>query len=159
MTSQLLTSQGNEVVAFVALLRAHSSATRGLSVELLEEHGLTINDYECLLKLEQAEGGQLKRVELARALLLTPSGITRLLEGLERAGWVERRNCSSDARVTYAALTPAGRKKLKEARGSHVASIRELFGARFSERELVALAELLQRLEANDQEEGSCTIE
>ena len=154
-----MTSQGYSVDAFVALVRAHASATRGLSAELLEEHGLTINDYECLLKLARAEDGQLKRVELARALLLTPSGITRLLEGLERAGWVERRNCKSDARVTYAALTSAGRQKLKEASGSHVASIRELFGARYSDKELVTLADLLQRLEAGDQEEGSCTIE
>jgi DNA-binding MarR family transcriptional regulator len=154
-----LTSQGSAVDAFVALVRAHASATRGLSAELLEEHGLTINDYECLLKLSRAEDGQLRRVDLAKALLLTPSGITRLLEGLERAGWVERRNCQSDARVTYAALTPAGRKKLKEAGRSHVASIGELFGARFSEEELVALGGLLQRLETEDQEGEACTIE
>ena len=140
-------------------MRAHASATRGLSAELLEEHGLTINDYECLLKLARAEGGQLRRVDLARALLLTPSGITRLLEGLERAGWVERRNCQSDARVTYAALTPAGRRKLIEASRSHVASIRELFGGRFSEEELVALGGLLQRLETDEQEAEACTIE
>jgi DNA-binding MarR family transcriptional regulator len=154
-----LTSQGSAVDAFIALVRAHASATRGLSAELLEEHGLTINDYECLLKLAGAEDGQLRRVDLARALLLTPSGITRLLEGLERAGWVERRHCASDARVTYAALTPAGRQKLKEAGRSHVASIGELFGARYSEKELAALAELLQRLEGDEPEEGACTIE
>ena len=140
-------------------MRASVSATRGLSADLLEEHGLTINDYECLLKLARAEDGQLRRVDLARELLLTPSGITRLLEGLESAGYVERRNCKSDARVAYAALTPAGRKKLKEAGRSHVASIRELFGARYSDGELLTLAGLLQRLETDDQEEGACTIE
>jgi DNA-binding MarR family transcriptional regulator len=154
-----LTSQGSAVDAFVALVRASVSATRGLSAELLEEHGLTINDYECLLKLAHAEDGQLRRVDLARELLLTPSGITRLLEGLEIAGYVERRNCKSDARVAYAALTPAGRKKLKEAGRSHVASIQELFGARYSDEELVTLAGLLQRMETDDQEEGACTIE
>jgi DNA-binding MarR family transcriptional regulator len=159
LTSQLLTSQGSAVDAFVALVRASVSATRGLSAELLEEHGLTINDYECLLKLAHAEDGQLRRVDLARELLLTPSGITRLLEGLEIAGYVERRNCKSDARVAYAALTPAGRKKLKEAGRSHVASIQELFGARYSDEELVTLAGLLQRMETDDQEEGACTIE
>jgi DNA-binding MarR family transcriptional regulator len=159
LTSQILTSQGSAIDAFVALLRAHASATRGLSAELLQEHGLTINDYECLLKLSRAEDGQLRRVDLARALLLTPSGITRLLDGLERAGWVERRNCKSDARVTYAALTPAGRQTLKEASRSHVASIRELFGTRYNDDELVALAELLQRLESDDQEGETCTIE
>ena len=146
--------------AFVALVRANAAATRGLSAELLEEHGLTINDYECLLKIARAEGGQLRRVDLSRELLLTPSGITRLLEGLERAGYVERKNCAPDARVAYAALTPAGRKKLKEASGSHVASIRELFGARFTDEEMTTLARLLGRLEVENQdEEGACTIE
>jgi DNA-binding MarR family transcriptional regulator len=159
LSGQLLTSQGSAVDAFVALVRANAAATRGLSAELLEEHGLTINDYECLLKLSRADGGQLRRVDLSRELLLTPSGITRLLEGLECAGYVERKNCASDARVAYAALTPAGRKKLKEASRSHVASIRELFGARFSDDELTTLSSLLERLEADDQEKGACTTE
>jgi DNA-binding MarR family transcriptional regulator len=155
-----LRSQGSAVEAFVALIRASASATRELSVELQEEHGLTINDYECLLKLAQAEGRQLRRVDLSRELLLTPSGITRLLEGLESAGYVERKNCATDARVAYAALTPAGRAKLKEAGRSHVASIRELFGGRFSDEELTTLAGLLERLETEPQEEEeSCTIE
>lgn len=155
-----MTSQGTAVEAFIALVRANAAATRGLSAELLEEHGLTINDYECLLKLARAEGGQLRRVDLSRELLLTPSGITRLLEGLERAGYVERKNCASDARVAYAALMPAGRKKLKEASRSHVASIRELFGARFTDEEMTTLARLLGRLEVENQdEEGECTIE
>jgi DNA-binding MarR family transcriptional regulator len=162
LTSQLLTSQQQRsaaVATFIALLRAHASATRGLSAELLEEHGLTLNDYEALLRLSRAERGQLRRVDLSRELLLTPSGITRLLEGLERAGYVERKNCPSDARVAYAALTADGRRKLKEAGRSHVASIRELFGARFDDKELAALAELLERLGTDNQEDESCLAE
>jgi DNA-binding MarR family transcriptional regulator len=155
-----LTSQrSGAIAAFIALIRANASATRGLSAELLEEHGLTINDYEALLTLSRAEGGQLRRVDLSRELLLTPSGITRLLEGLERAGYVEKNTCASDARVTYAALTPAGREKLKLAGRSHVASIRELFGARYSDEELATLGELLERLATGPVEEGSCTAE
>jgi DNA-binding MarR family transcriptional regulator len=161
LSSQILTSQERSaaVAAFIALVRAHASATRGLSAELLDEHGLTLNDYECLLRLSRADGGMLRRVDLSRELLLTPSGITRLLEGLERAGYVERKNCPSDARVAYAALTPGGRAKLKEASRSHVASIRELFGVRFSDDELVALGELLERLTTDTMEEGACTAE
>jgi DNA-binding MarR family transcriptional regulator len=143
----------------VTLVRANAAATRGLSAELHEEHGLTLNDYECLLSLSRAEGGALRRVDLARSLLLTPSGITRLLEGLENAGYVERRNCATDARVTYAVLTPSGRQKLKQAGRSHVTSIRELFGGRFSDAELETLASLLERLESEPHEEGSCTPE
>ena len=79
--------------AWAQLLRGHAATTRLLSAEL-QEHGLTINDYEALFLLSQAEGGRLKRVELARRLVLTPSGVTRLLEGLEAAGLVERAACS-----------------------------------------------------------------
>lgn len=142
-----MTPQRSEAVsAFIALVRAHAFATRGLSAELLEDHGLTINDFEALLKLARAEDSQLRRVDLARELLLTPSGITRLLEGLERAGYVERRNCQADARVAYAALTPEGRKKLKEASRTHVAQVQAFFAARFSEEEMKALGGLLERI-------------
>jgi DNA-binding MarR family transcriptional regulator len=154
----LISQRTAAVAAFIGLLRAHASATRGLSSELLEEHGLTLNDYECLLRLSRAEGGQLRRVDLSRELLLTPSGITRLLEGLESAGYVEKRTCASDARVTYAALTPAGREKLKQAGRSHLASIGELFGGRYTDDELATLGGLLERL-AEGVEEGACTVE
>ena len=104
--TQTLTEQAIEpaVRAWTRLLRAYALTTRLLSAELQEAHGLTINDFEALLVLSYAEGGRLKRVELARNLLLTPSGITRLLRGLEDAGFVERASCSSDLRVTYAQL-------------------------------------------------------
>jgi DNA-binding MarR family transcriptional regulator len=132
--------------AWVGLLRVHAAATRALSAELVAEHGLTINDYEALLHLARAEGNALKRVELAERLILTASGVTRLLEGLERAGYVEKGSCATDARITYAVLTDAGRRKLDEASPSHVAAVRTLFEERFDERELTTLTELLGRL-------------
>lgn len=128
------------------LLRAHAASTRLLSAELVAEHGLTINDYEALLLLSRAEGNHLKRIELAGRLVLTPSGVTRLLDGLERAGYVERGSCPTDARVNYAVLTDAGRRKLEEASGSHVAAVRALFEELFDADELATLAELLGRL-------------
>ena len=79
-------------------------------------------------------------------MFLTPSGITRLLAGLEHSGWVERVFCQSDARVTYAQLTDEGLEKLRAAAKSHVGSIRILFSERFSPSELEALRDLLQRL-------------
>src|ERR687895_2005460 len=126
--AQVLTEQVTEpaVRAWTRLLRAYASTTRLLSAELQEEHGLTLNDYEALLVLSRAEDGRLKRVELARNLMLTPSGITRLLEGLEDAGLVERASCATDLRVTYAQLTDAGREKLETAAGGHVAAISSL---------------------------------
>ncbi|HKG43641.1 MAG TPA: MarR family winged helix-turn-helix transcriptional regulator [Gaiellaceae bacterium] len=135
-----------EVAAWVGLLRAHASTTRRFNAELVADHGLTLNDYEVLLHLSRADGNRLRRVDLAERVLLTPSGITRLLEGLERAGYVERASCASDARVTYAQLTDAGDRKLREAAESHVAGIRDFFGERYSKDELEALGDLLERL-------------
>jgi DNA-binding MarR family transcriptional regulator len=148
MSSQVLTQQVSAPAldAFVRLLRAHAATTRALSAELVAEHGLTINDYEALLHLSRAEDQRMRRVDLAGLLVLTASGVTRLLDGLERAGYVEKATCDSDNRVTYAVLTDAGRKKLQQASRSHVVGIKRLFGAVLSQDELRTLAELLDRL-------------
>jgi DNA-binding MarR family transcriptional regulator len=137
---------GPAVRAFTRLLRAHASTTRLLSAELLEEHSLTISDYEALLVLSHADGQQLKRVELSRQLLLTPSGITRLLEGLEATGLVERQACPSDLRVTYARLTETGAERLQAASCAHVASITALFEEYLSNSEITGLADALDKL-------------
>jgi DNA-binding MarR family transcriptional regulator len=132
---------------FVGLIRAYVATTRRLSADLETDHGLTLSDYEVLLHLAHAPDRRLRRIDLARRVLLTPSGITRLLEGLERQGFVERAKCESDARVTYALLTDAGHGKLREASETHLEDIRSHFAERFSDDELDALAELLTRLE------------
>ena len=157
--TQMLTEQANQpaVRAWSRLLRAYATTTRLLSAELQAEHGLTINDYEALLVLSRAENGRLKRVELARSLLLTPSGITRLLEGLEDAGLVERANCATDLRVTYAQLTDAGREKLEAASNAHVASICGLFEEHFGPDEVEAIAEILGKLPGVAEGDDSCS--
>jgi DNA-binding MarR family transcriptional regulator len=132
--------------SWVSFLRAHAAITRELSAQLQREHGLTLNDYEVLLHLSYAEGGMLRRVDLAERVLLTASGITRLLEGLERCGYVSKETCESDARVSYAKLTPEGRAKLRVAGATHLRGIDDLFVSRYSRSELATLAELLARL-------------
>src|SRR5438132_11357409 len=132
--------------AWVSFLRAHAAITRQLNTDLLNAHGLTLSDYEVLLRLSKAEHSMMRRVDLAESVLLTASGITRLLDGLERAGFVEKAACESDARVSYAKLTEAGRLKFEEAAATHRTGIEELFTGRYSEAELRALAELLARL-------------
>jgi DNA-binding MarR family transcriptional regulator len=141
--------------AWARLLRGHAAITRALSAELEADHGLTINDYEALLLLSRADEGRLRRVDLAGQLLLTPSGVTRLLDGLERVGLVERAACSSDRRVTYAVLTEAGRARLEEASASHLAGVRAFLEDRFSGSELDQLAELLGRLPGAAGADGS----
>src|SRR6187455_1322900 len=115
MMSQVLSKQSVSVESFVALLRAHAHATRELNAQLTADHGLTISDYEVLLRLSRAPDRRLRRVDLAQEVLLTASGITRLLDGLERAGYVERGTCETDRRVVYAVLTEAGLRKVREA--------------------------------------------
>ena len=132
--------------AWVSYLRSHAAITRELSVQLQREHGLTLNDYEVLLHLSHSDGGMLRRVDLAERVLLTASGITRLLEGLEASGFVSKETCASDARVSYAKLTPEGAQKLRQAAVTHLRGIDELFVGRYSGSELETLAELLARL-------------
>jgi DNA-binding MarR family transcriptional regulator len=147
MSTQI--SSDLELASWTRFLRAHAAVTRELSADLVSEHGLTINDYEVLLRLSRAPEG-LKRVELAQQVLLTPSGITRLLAGLERAGYVERGECETDARVSYARLTEEGRDKLRAAARTHLAGVERVYLERFSEAERAVLAELLGRLASDD---------
>ena len=153
MSSQVLSYQVHQ--AWVSFLRGHAALTRELNAQLVADHGLTINDYEVLLRLSRAPDRRLKRIELAQSVVLTPSGITRLLDGLEAGGWVAKAHCETDARVTYAELTDAGREKLHEAADSHLADISRLFTGYFDDAELATLAELLGRLDGADH--GDCS--
>src|SRR5262245_51331103 len=119
-----------------------------MNAELIAQHGLTLNDYDVMLQLANAPERSLRRVDLADRVVLTASGITRLLDGLERSGWVCKRSCDHDARVTYAHLTDEGYDKLQEASETHHADIARLFTGRFSEQELDLLGDLLGRLSA-----------
>jgi DNA-binding MarR family transcriptional regulator len=134
------------LVPWVSFLRAHAAVTRELSAQLQRRFGLTLNDYEVLVHLSRVEGGRMRRVDLADSVLLTASGITRLLDGLEAAGFVCKETCASDRRVSYAKITEAGTAKLREAGHSHLADIDELFLSRYSGSELTTLGELLSRL-------------
>jgi DNA-binding MarR family transcriptional regulator len=149
-----------DLATWIAFLRTHSAIKRRLNADLLEGHDLTLTDYEVLLRLANAEGRLMRRVDLADSVQLTASGITRLLDGLERAGYVEKAACASDARVSYAKLTDAGAEKLAEASTTHLAGIDELFNGRFSDEELTALGELLARLPTTSgrDEPGSCGL-
>jgi DNA-binding MarR family transcriptional regulator len=139
-----------EIQAFVRLVRASFAVTRELSAQLQADHGLSINAYEALLMLARAPDSRMRRVDLANSLLLTASGVTRLLDGLERDGFVGRAACESDRRVTYAVLTKAGRDKLREADRTHTRQIRELMGAHYDTQELEQLVDLLARLPGAD---------
>ena len=103
---------------FLAIRRAVSLWETRAGVELGGIHGLGVSDFAALHCLSEAPGYRLRRVDLAQRLALTPSGITRLLNPLERRGIVTREESGHDARATYAALTNSGRKLVKEARAT-----------------------------------------
>jgi DNA-binding MarR family transcriptional regulator len=145
-----------EIEVFVRLVRAGVAVTRQLSAQLSADHGMSINDYEALLQLARAPGRRMRRVDLANSLLLTAGGVTRLLDGLERDGFVARENCASDRRVSYAVLTEAGRTKLRESTKSHTRQIRELIGGLYDDDELAQLTALLDRVPGVDPADGSC---
>ena len=135
-----------EIEAFVRLVRASIAVTRELGAQLSADHCLSLNEYEALLQLARAPESRMRRIDLANSLLLTAGGVTRLLDGLERDGFVAREESPTDRRVTYAVLTKAGRDKLREADRSHTRQIRELMGGQYDEGELKQLASLLDRL-------------
>jgi DNA-binding MarR family transcriptional regulator len=150
--------QGSALEAWRSYLQSHASILRQLDAELAAVHGMTTRDYEVLLYLAQAPERQLPMSALATSTMLTRSGITRLVDGLVNAGWIERVACQNDARVSYARLTDVGYSKLRDAGCTHIASIHRLFLEHFSPEELEQLASLLGRLPGAGAG-GSCSVE
>ena len=148
--------EGVSLEAWRAYLTSHAAILRELDAELLAEQGMTTRDFEVLLFLSHAPDRRLPMSGLAESTMLTRSGITRLVDGLVAAGYVERTACEEDARISYAHLTDVGYEKLRQAGCSHVASVRRLFVERFSAEEVSQLADLLGRL-PGAQRGGSCT--
>jgi DNA-binding MarR family transcriptional regulator len=132
--------------AWRGLLRAHAGLVKALDGELEAAHGLGLNSYEVLLRLEGAPGRRLRMCELAESALLSRSGLTRLVDRLEREGFVAREDCEHDARGSFAALTESGERAVRDARATYIAGVRRHFLARFSARELDALRACWERL-------------
>ena len=133
-----------EMDAWQALLHAHHQITRVLDAELRAAHDLTWAEYDVLLRLAKATGRTLTMTELARRVLISPSGLTRVVDGLERKGFVRRSRSNDDARVVSAALTDGGRDKVKRAAQTHLRGIREHFTSRLSDAQLRGVAAALQ---------------
>lgn len=149
--------QGAALEAWRSYLQSHASILRELDAELVAAHGMTARDYEVLLYLAQAPDRRLPMSVLAANTMLTRSGITRLVDGLVRAGLIERVSCPSDARISYAQLTEVGYDKLREAGCTHIAGIQRLFLEHFNADEINQLATLLGRL-PGARRDGSCSV-
>ena len=110
-----------------SFLRAHARVSRRLDEDLRNRHGLSLQEYETLLHLAEADDRRLRMGRLADSLLLSKSGVTRLVDRLVDDGLVERSSCPSDARGAEAALTPAGLARLRAAAPTHLQGIRDHF--------------------------------
>ena len=135
-----------ELGAWRGMLRVHAELTKALDAELAETHGLPLSSYEVLLFLAGEPGGRMRMSELADSVLLSRSGLTRLVDRLERAGLLERVQCDEDARGYFAQITPAGREEFNAARRTHLEGVRRLFLSRFSRDELRELGGLWERV-------------
>jgi DNA-binding MarR family transcriptional regulator len=120
-----------------------------LDAELRAEAGLSLGEYEVLARLSEEPEHSLRMTDLAGRLRLSPSGITRRIDGLVRAGLVERRQCPSDRRGSNAVLTAEGLRRLREAAPAHVRGVRAHFIDQLSERELANLAAALSNIDVD----------
>jgi DNA-binding MarR family transcriptional regulator len=135
-----------ELAAWKGFLRAHSEVVAHLDEELQRSHDLPLSSYEVLLYLAGSDDGRLRMGDLAERLLLSRSGLTRLVDRLERRGLVYRERCKEDARGLFAHITDDGRELFEAARPGHLDGVRRHFLARLEDEELDSLAAVWRRL-------------
>jgi len=135
-----------ELAAWRGLFRVHAALVRELDAELDARHGLPLSSYEVLRTLRKAPDGRLRMAELAEHVLLSRSGMTRLIDRLEREGMVARSTCDKDGRGCYAVLTDDGRVTVDRARTTHLAVVRTSFLRHFSAEEMRELGTLWERV-------------
>lgn len=135
-----------ELRAWRGLLRVHAALTQALGAEMEAAHGLSLSAYEVLMFVADAPEQHMRMRDLADSVILSRSGLTRLVDRLESDGLICRQACPSDARGAYAKLTPAGAAKLREARETHLAGVRAHFLDRLSPEDQALLAETWERV-------------
>ncbi len=135
-----------ELRAWRGLLRTYARLTKALDAELEATHGLPLTSYEVLMYIADADGERMRMHDLASSILLSRSGLTRLVDRLERDGLLSRMTCSSDARGAFACLTPKGRETLDAARATHLAGVRAMFLEHFTPAEQEQLGGFWERL-------------
>jgi DNA-binding MarR family transcriptional regulator len=138
-----------ELAAWRGMLRAHAQLVKTLDAELAREHDMPLSSYEVLLYLNDSATGRMRMSELADSVLLSRSGLTRLVDRLERDGLLKRERCDSDARGFFAEITPEGRRAFAAARKTHLDGVRRVFLSRFSREELRTFGDLWERLEGS----------
>jgi DNA-binding MarR family transcriptional regulator len=133
--------------AWLALIRTHARLWDHVEAQLRRDHGLTIARYDVLANLE-SEGGRLGLTELASAIVLSPSGLSKLLDRMASSGLVRREPDPADARSSFAQITPRGRRLVNDARRSHHALLQRRFGDALTNRDVADLTRIMTRVSA-----------
>jgi DNA-binding MarR family transcriptional regulator len=134
--------------AWLALLRTHARLWDQLEAQVRRDHGLTIARYDVLAQLEMA-GGKLRLGELASSIVLSPSGLSKLLDRMEGSNLIRRDPDPDDARSTFATITPAGRSLVKRARRGHHELLQQTFGDALDDRDVADLTRIMGRIGAS----------
>jgi DNA-binding MarR family transcriptional regulator len=142
---------GLELGAWRGMLAAHAALTRRLDADLRARHGIALSTYEALMLLGTSATGRMRVSELSRGALLSISGMSRMIDRLERDGLVRREACEEDGRGAEVALTDAGRELMTAARASHLSAVREGFLDHFDDDELATLADAWRRVTPADE--------
>ena len=136
----------DELGAWRGLLRVHAGMTKVLDAELMREHRLQLSSYEVLLFLADSPEGRMRMSELADSVLLSRSGLTRLVDRMERDGLLRRQRCEEDQRGWFAEITSEGRRLFERARKTHLDGVRERFLSHLSPDEQRVLAALWEKV-------------
>ena len=136
-----------QLAAWRSFLRTHSHLIKLLEQDLHAQQKIPLGSYDVLVQLAEAPGQRLRMSELAEAVLLSRSGLTRLVDRMQRDGLVSRAPDPDDARGLYTVLTEQGRDALRDASGVHLAGISRLVFDRISEAELRQLLRLMHKLD------------
>ena len=139
-----------ELGVWRTFLRAHAQLVRRLEADLVAEHDLPLASYDVLVQLVEAPGRRLRMTELADRVLISRSGLTRLVDRLAREGLVRREACDTDARGLFTVLTEAGYERLRSASRTHLRGIEEYAVGRFTPNELRQLGDLLNLMLQDD---------
>jgi DNA-binding MarR family transcriptional regulator len=138
--------QPQELAAWRGMLEIHAQVTQALDAEMRAEHGMSVSAYEVLMFLADAPGRRLRMAEIADRVLLSRSGLTRLVDRLVALGYVTRCAAEDDGRGAFAELTDAGLEQLEAARQTHLDGVRRLFLDRLSAAEQLALGGIWSHL-------------
>jgi DNA-binding MarR family transcriptional regulator len=140
-----VTGEGRWMPAWLALVRTYTRLWEQVEAQMRRDTGLTMARYDVLAHLDNS-GGRLGLTDLASSILLSQSGLSKLLDRMEAAGLVRRDPDPRDGRAAFAAITPQGRSLVKKARRSHHEFLRQTFAEALDENDLIGLARIMDRI-------------